>query len=142
MSAIAAFVSQAFQTLLGILFFTGLFTFIGAPALKYFARPVGWVRAASIFFWSVFLVLCVDALLHLAAGVFRLSFGLFWGLRPLAGICAVGWLLTHHLSAHYGMPTKFPAVGAKVMVTVLGTVLAVLAVLQLTGHSPFYLYTP
>jgi len=137
MGEIAAFGGIISQTLLGIVFFAGLFTFIGAPVLKYFARPVPFVRAVSIFFWSVLLVLCVDAALHFAAGVFHLPFGLFWGLRPLAGICAVGWLLTHHLGVHYSMPTKFPAVGAKVMVTVSGAVLAVLAVMQLTGHSPF-----
>jgi len=51
--------------------------------------------------------------------IFDLSAGTFSGILAMIGVCIVGWLITRHMARRYGIPTKFPAIGAKVMTTMI-----------------------
>ena len=128
--ALAAAPAQALFTLA---IFCVVWTLVGMFVMKYFVRQVSILNLAAILFWAVFRVQIAVLALIFLAGIFGIS------LRPLAGLfsvlvpCAVGWLVTQHLSRRYGVPTKFPAVGAKVAATMVTiTWLIVIAVIVIT----------
>ena len=41
------------------------------------------------------------------------------GLFSFAGMCIVGWLITHDLAKRYGVSSKFPGPGFKTMLSLL-----------------------
>jgi hypothetical protein len=111
-----------------------VWTIVGMFVMKYFVRQVPILNHAAILFWAIFRVQIVVLALILLISIFGFS------VRPLSGLfgvlasCAVGWLVTQHLSRKYGVPTKFPAVGAKVMTTMfIITLLIVIAIIVMTG---------
>ncbi len=65
----------------------------------------------------MFRVMLVVVALTFAGVIFGISAGALSGVFSLLGVGAVGWLITRDLAKNYGTPTKFPAVGAKVMLS-------------------------
>jgi hypothetical protein len=121
------------QALFTLAIFCVVWTLVGMFVMKYFVRQVPILNHAAILFWATFRVQIGALVLIFLASIFGLS------LRPLSGLfsvivpCAVGWLVTQHLSRSYGVPTKFPAVGAKVATTmVVITWLIVIAIIVIT----------
>ena len=43
----------------------------------------------------------------------------FSGVFSIAGMCVVGWLITHDLAKRYGWSSKFPGPGFKTMLSLL-----------------------
>lgn len=105
------------------LFYTALlslaYTLLGMFIMKYFVPKVPLISHAIILFWAIFRVMLVAIVLIFAGVMFNISAGPLSGVLSLLGMCAVGWLITRHMTKNYGTPTKFPAVGAKVMFSTL-----------------------
>jgi hypothetical protein len=121
------------QALFTLTIFCVVWTLVGMFVMKYFVRQVSILNLAAVLFWATFRVQIAVLVLIFLASIFGIS------LRPLLALfgvlvpCAVGWLVTQHLSRSYGVPTKFPAVGAKVAATlVVITWLIVTAIIVIT----------
>ena len=119
-----------------------VWTLIGSLVMKYLFRQVPIRSHAAILFWAMLRVQIVVLALIVLGSVFSISVrslsslfgGLTQSLFPILALCAVGWLVTRDLSKKYGVPTKFPAVGAKVMTTMyIITLLIVVAIIVMTG---------
>jgi hypothetical protein len=112
--------------------FLAVWTIVGMLLMKYFVRQVPLLSHAAILFWATLRVqIAVLAIVYLGS-IFGLS--VKSGLFGLLAFCAVGWLVTRSLSRKYGVPTKFPAVGAKVvtMMFIISS-LIVVAIIVATG---------
>jgi len=111
-----------------------VWTIIGMFVMKYFVRQVPLLNHAAILFWATLrMQIVVLALIYLGS-IFGISARPLSGLFGLLASCAVGWLVTRHLSRKYGVPTKFPAVGAKVVTTmIIITSLIAVAIIVITG---------
>lgn len=103
------------QALFNITVMTAIVTLFGTAALKYFARSVPWLSHAFIFFWAMFRVMLVVLVITFVGVIFDIPTGPLSGVFTFLGIGAVGTLITRNLGKHYGLPTKFPAIGAKTM---------------------------
>ena len=111
-----------------------VWTIVGMVLMKYFVRQVPLLNHAAILFWATLRVQIVVLALVYLGSIFGISVRPLSGLFGLLACCAVGWLVTRDLSRKYGVPTKFPAVGAKVMTTmVIMTLLIVVAIIMITG---------
>ncbi len=98
--------------------------------LKFFVPPVPLLRAAIIVFWATFRVLLVFVAATFITVIFSIHMSpALNGVFAIIGLCAIGSLITHHLGQHYGLPTKFPAAGAKVVTSAYGLILFVTSVL-------------
>ena len=127
--ALAPSLDQALFT--GIVFC--VWTLVGTLVMKYFVRQVPILDHAAILFWATFRVQIVVFALILLGSIFGISVRPLLGFFNVLALCAVGWLVTQHLSRNYGVPTKFPAVGAKVMTTmVIISLLIVVAIIVIT----------
>jgi hypothetical protein len=95
---------------------TLILTVFAAPLLKYFVRVVPLLSHAIIFVLAVARVLVVYVVVTLGVKISQIEIpsGLD-GLFGLAGMCAVGWFISHDLEKRYGVKSKFPGPGAKVM---------------------------
>jgi len=110
-----------------------VWTLIGAFVMKYFVRQVPILNHAAILFWATFRVQIAVFALILLGSIFGISLRPLSGLSSALALCGTGWLVTQHLSRNYGVPTKFPAVGAKVMTTMaVITLLIVIAIIVMT----------
>ncbi len=128
--ALAPSLNQALFTIIAFC----VWTLIGAFVMKYFVRQVPIRNHAAILFWAALRVQIVVFALILLGSIFGISIRPLSGLLSVLALCATGWLVTQHLSRNYGVPTKFPAVGAKVMTTmVVFTSLIVIAMIVITG---------
>jgi len=96
-------------------------------AIKYLAPDVGLARNRTS-------RLCRGPSRPLIRGsIFGISLRPLSGLFSALALCGTGWLVTQHLSRNYGVPTKFPAVGAKAMTTMaVITLLIVIAIIVMT----------
>jgi hypothetical protein len=122
------------QALFTLVIFSVIWTLVGMFAMKYFVRQVPLLNLAAILFWATFRVQIVVLASIFLGGIFGISIRALSGLFSVFALCAVGWLVTQHLSRNFGVPTKFPAVGAKVMTTmVIITWLIVIAIIVITG---------
>ena len=111
-----------------------VWTLIGALVMKYFVRQVPILNHAGILFWAAFRVQIIFFVLILLASASGISIRPLSGIVSVLALCATGWLVTQHLSTNYGVPTKFPAVGAKVMTTMsVVTLIVVIAMIVITG---------
>jgi hypothetical protein len=111
-----------------------LWTLIGALIMKYFARQVPIRIHAAILFWAALRVQLVAGVLVLLARVLGIPMAAFSGLFGVLALCATGWLVTRQLSRDYGVPTKFPAIGTRVMtMMVIITLMTVVVVIKMTG---------
>jgi len=111
-----------------------VWTIVGMFVMKYFVRQVPILNHAAILFWAILRVQIVVLALISLCSAFGISVKALWGPFGLLASCAIGWLMTQHLSRKYGVPTKFPAVGAKVMTTIfIITLLVVIAIIVITG---------
>ena len=63
----------------------------------------------------MFRVMLVVVVITFIGVIFNISAGPLSGVFAFLGIGAVGTLITRYFSKHYGLSTKFPAVGAKTM---------------------------
>ena len=126
-----AFSAQALFTLV---IFWAIWVFAGMIVMKYFVRQVPILNHAAILFWASFRVQIVVLALMFLGRIFGVSQQVLSGILSVLALCAVGWLVTQHLARNYGVPTKFPAVGAKVMTTMFAiTWLIVIAMILATG---------
>jgi hypothetical protein len=122
------------QALFTLAVFCVVWTLVGMFVMKYFVRQVPILNHAAILFWATFRVQIAILALIFLASIFGISLRPLWGFFSVLALCATGWLVTKHLSRNYGVPTKFPAVGAKVMTTmVVFTSLIVIAMIVMTG---------
>ncbi len=122
------------QALFTLAIFCVVWTLVGMFVMKYFVRQVPILNHAAILFWATFRVQTVVLASIFLASIFGISLRPLWGLFSVLVPCAVGWLVTQHLSRNYGVPTKFPAIGAKVATTmVVITWLIVIANIVITG---------
>jgi len=91
-------------------------------------------QSCSYPIWATLRVQIVVLGLIYLASAFGISVRSLSSLLGLLASCAVGWLVTRDLSRKYGTPTKFPAVGAKVVITmIIITLLIVVAIIVITG---------
>jgi hypothetical protein len=121
------------RALFTLAIFCVIWTLVGMFVMKYFVRQVPILNHAAILFWATFRVQIVALALIYLGGIFGISLRALSALFSALALCAVGWLVTQHLSRNYGVPTKFPAVGAKVMTTmVIITWLIVIAIIVIT----------
>ncbi len=128
--ALAPSLNQALFTIIAFC----VWTLIGAFVMKYFVRQVPIRNHAAILFWAALRVQIVVFALILLGSIFGISIRPLSGLLSVLALCATGWLVTQHLSRNYGVPTKFPAVGAKVMTTMaVITLLIVIVMFVITG---------
>ena len=126
-----AFSAQALFTLV---IFWAIWVFAGMFVMKYFVRQVPILNHAAILFWASFRVQIVVLALMFLGRILGVSQQVLSGILSVLALCAVGWLVTQHLARNYGVPTKFPAVGAKVMTTMFAiTWLIVIAMIVATG---------
>ena len=126
-----AFSAQALFTLV---IFWVIWVFAGMFVMKYFVRQVPSLNHAAILFWASFRVQIVVLALMFLGRIFGVSQQVLSGILSVLALCAVGWLVTQHLARNYGVPTKFPAVGAKVVTTMFAiTWLIVIAMILATG---------
>jgi hypothetical protein len=110
-----------------------IWTLVGAFVMKYFVRQVPILNHAAILFWAAFRVQIVVLALIVLGSIFGISVAALSGLFSVLALCTVGWLVTQHLSRSYRVPTKLPAVGAKVMTTmVIITLSIVVAIIVIT----------
>src|SRR6266480_2910945 len=96
-------------------------TLIAAPVMNFFVKEMPLRKLALVFFWASFRVLFIAAvvIVGIRVGQVDVPAGVD-GLFTLIGMCAVGSLITYSLE-HYGIPRrKFPGVGAKTIVVLLG----------------------
>ena len=108
------------QVLINIAIFTLVLTIFGAVVLKYFVRTVPLLSHAILYFWAVFRVLFVVVAAWLIVVLIGIEIpSAFSGLLSIAGMCVVGWLITHDLAKRYGVPSKFPGPGFKTMLSLL-----------------------
>jgi hypothetical protein len=109
------------QTVIVLVLYALVLTFLGMFALKYFVRQLPLLSHAMIFFWAVFRVLLTATALW--AVVFFLKIKVpsqLSGLFGFACVCAVGWLLSHDLEHRYGVrSSKFPGPGGKVILSLI-----------------------
>jgi len=111
-----------------------VWTIVGMFVMKYFVRQVPILNHAAILFWAILRVQIVVLALISLCSAFGISVRALSGPFGLLASCAIGWLVTQHLSRKYGVPTKFPAVGAKVMTTIfIITLLVVIAIIVIIG---------
>ena len=121
------------QSLFVIIVFC-VWTLVGTFVMKYFVRRVPILNHAAILFWAALRVQIFVLTLILLRSVFNISIGPLSGLFSVLALCAVGWLVTQNLSRNYGVPIKFPAVGAKVMTTMaIISLVIVIAIIVITG---------
>ena len=121
------------QALFILAIFCVVWTLIGMFVMKYFVRQVPLLNHAAILFWATFRVQIGALVLVSLASIFGISVRALSGLFSVIVPCAIGWLVTQHLSKSYGVPTKFPAVGAKVVATMIViTWLIVIAIIVIT----------
>jgi hypothetical protein len=121
------------QALFILAIFCVVWTLIGMFVMKYFVRQVPLLNHAAILFWATFRVQIGALVLVSLASIFGISLRSLSGLFSVIVPCAIGWLVTQHLSKSYGVPTKFPAVGAKVVATMIAiTWLIVIAIIVIT----------
>jgi hypothetical protein len=111
-----------------------VWTIVGTFVMKYFVRQAPILNLAAILFWAIFRVQIVLLALVFLASIFGISLTPLSALLGMLASCAIGWLVTQHLSRNYGVSKKFPAVGAKVMTTLfMITLLIVVTVIVITG---------
>jgi hypothetical protein len=107
------------QVALNDALFIAVLTIIAAPLMKCFARQIPFLSCALIFFVASYVVSLV---LLVGWMVFRLGGVTFpnelSGVTVFVAMFAIGWLINRYVARHYGIPTKFPSFGFKVM---LGT---------------------
>jgi hypothetical protein len=101
------------QVIFNITIMTLVVTLFGTFVMKYFVRTVPLLSLAFIFFWAMFRVMLVVVVITFIGVIFDVPAGPLSGVFTFLGIGAVGTLITRHLGKHYGLPTKFPASGAK-----------------------------
>jgi hypothetical protein len=111
-----------------------VWTLVGMFVMKYFVRQVPLLNHAAILFWATLRMQIVVLGLIYLGSICGISVRPLSSLFGLLASCAVGWLVTRDLSRKYGVSTKFPAVGAKVMATmVIITLLIVVSIIVITG---------
>jgi hypothetical protein len=122
------------QTLATMAVFCVVWMLLGMLVMKFFVRQVPILTHAAILFWATLRVQIVVLAVVSLFRVFSIPIGALSQVVGMLATCAVGWLVTHDLSRKYGVSKKFPAVGAKVMTTlVVFSLLIVIAVIVLTG---------
>lgn len=110
--------SAVAEVLFNISVATLVVTIFGMLALKFFVRPVPLLSHAIIFFWAMFRVLLVVSVVTFGVVLAGIQIpSAFSGLFSLAGLWAVGWLINRDLQKRYGVPTKFPSAGFKVVLS-------------------------
>src|SRR5262245_845125 len=109
------------QTVIMLVLYAVVLTFLGMFALKYFVRQLPLLSHAMLFFWAVFRVLLVATALWAIVFFFKIEVpSQLSGLFGLACVCAVGWLLSHDLEHRYGVRSgKFPGPGAKAILSLI-----------------------
>jgi hypothetical protein len=107
------------QVLLSIVLLSLLWGALGASVLKFFYRKLTFTQLGGLCFWAILRVLAIGTALYLTVLVANVPFpkGL-WGLVSLAGMCAVGWLITRDMGK-FGVPKQFPGPGFKAVLGVL-----------------------
>ena len=116
----SAVVAALIQVALESSVFIAILTLMAAPAMKHFARPIPILSAASVLFasgYTVFLVIMIGWMMLRVAEV-ELSNALS-GVTTFAGMFVVGWIVNRYAARNYGIPTKFPSLGFKVMLSML-----------------------
>lgn len=113
-----------------------VFTIIAAPPMKYFARQIPFLSCALILFLAGYVVALVFSFgwVALRLGGVSLPAGLS-NLAAFPGLFATGWLINRYVARHYGIATKFPSLGFKVMLSLL----AGLWILTGIGYGVWYL---
>ena len=95
-------------------------TIIAAPSMKYFARQIPFLSCALIVFVTTYIV----SIFYLV-GWMALSIALvpldssLGGIATFAAMFVTGWLINRYVARHYGIATKFPSLGFKVMLSTL-----------------------
>jgi len=109
------------QTVIMLVLYAVVLTFLGMFALKYFVRQLPLLSHAMLFFWAVFRVLLAATALWAIVFFFKIEVpSQLSGLFGLACVCAVGWLLSHDLEHRYGVRSgKFPGPGAKAILSLI-----------------------
>jgi hypothetical protein len=127
------------QALMGFAINTLFLTIFGALILKYFVRSVPLLGHAVLFFWALFRVTLVAIVLTSIVALTRMDIPSSLSLSVLfiiAGMCAVGWLITYDLGRRYGVPTEFPGPGFKTMLCLLALTWAFISIPWLLFGPP------
>jgi hypothetical protein len=121
------------QALFAIIVFS-IWMMVGMFVMKYLVRRAPIFTHAGILFWATIRVQIIVLTLGFLGTLFNISIRPFSGLLSVLALCAIGWLVTQHLSRYYRVPTKFPAVGAIVIIAmVIITLLIIIAIIVVTG---------
>lgn len=111
-----------------------IWTLVGMFVMKFFVRKVPLLDHAVILFWATLRVQIVVLALIFVLDILGIAMRPLSGFVSLLALCAVGWLVTQDLSRKYSVPTKFPAIGAKVITTMtIISLLVVLSIIAMTG---------
>ena len=122
------------SALLTLAVFCAAWTIVGMLVMKFLVRQAPILDHAAIMFWAIVRVQLAVLFLVVLLGFFGVRPAALSSLIALPALCAVGWLVTRDLSRKYQVPAKFPAVGAKVVATMLiVTLLIVVAAIAITG---------
>jgi len=115
-SVLALFLQIALRDALLI----AILTVIAAPAMKYFARQIPFLSCALIVFVTAYAVsmLFIIGWMALSIALVPLDSALS-GVTTFAAMFVIGWLINRHVARHYGIATKFPSLGFKVMLSTL-----------------------
>jgi hypothetical protein len=88
--------------------------------MKYLARQIPFLSCALIVFVTAYIVSILFLIgwmaLRIALVPLDSSLG---GIATFAAMFAIGWLINRHVARNYGIPTKFPSLGFKVMLSTL-----------------------
>lgn len=100
--------------------FVAVLTIIAAPSMKYFARQIPLLSCALIFFVASYVVSFVFIFGWIALRLVGITFANeLSGVTAFAGMFVTGWLINRYVARHYAIPTKFPSLGFKVILSTL-----------------------
>ncbi len=116
----AALAAVLLQIALRDALFIAILTIIAAPAMKLFARQIPFLSCALIVFVTAYVVSIVFLLGWIALRIARVPLdNTLSGVATFAAMFLIGWLINRYVARNYGIPTKFPSLGFKVMLSTL-----------------------
>jgi len=95
-------------------------TIIAAPPMKFFARQIPFLSCALIVFVTAYIVSILFIVGWMALRIARVPLdSSLGGVATFAAMFVTGWLINRYVARNYGIATKFPSLGFKVMLSML-----------------------
>ncbi len=117
---VAVLAAVLLQVALRDALFIAILTIIAAPAMKLFARQIPFLSCALIVFVTAYVVSMIFLVGWIALMIARVPLdNALSGVATFAAMFCTGWLIDRYVARNYGIATKFPSLGFKVMLSTL-----------------------